>query len=426
MLTDELKDTKILVWDWARQKLNDDLELTIKDNQTKKIATECFREFSVNFPDPNLPPKRVPFFPTLTAENDAGLAKTIQTVFDGTVWHIWVECTQVAAVWTLFRIKELLGSNTLRINFNFTTGHELVKAIYQSCPEDEPQFAVITSAPVHSFDKHLDYRLLSPIHLENQQIFQKRGGVLNKHSRVFNLGWSTAAMQLKRLCERGDVESRGLTAAKSVPSYSFVEFVSWVSKMKGGDCTFLWKPPLWGLNRDKSLVKISDEDFRSPVSLYGRCRNIEPRVVDAFTRLFISKWESNYNTWKNNRAEAFNQFKALIDAWDESSKFLRSFSAASGITGDSAEVTMGVKIDDAQKAVIVDGIHYYLPPRQYDVVRTLARAKSRRLSVKEWVDGSQTKYSQPQKVMQQVIKKYPELKPFYHSAERKGRGYGFF
>lgn len=424
MPTDELKDTKILVWDWVRQKLNDDLELTIRDHQTKKIAAECFREFSVNFPGPNLPPKRVPFFSTLTTEDDAGLAKTIQTAFDGILWHIWVECTQVAAVWSLFRIKELLGSNTLRINFTFTTGHELVKAIYQSCPEDEPQFAVITSAPVHSFDKHLDYRLLSPIHLENQQIFQKKGGVLNKHSRVFHLGWSTAAMQLKKLCERGGEESLGLAIAKSVPSYSFAEFVNWVSKMKGGDCTLLWKPPLWGLNRDKSLVKISDEDFRSPVSLYCRRRNIEPRIIDAFNRLFISKWESNYNTWKNNRTEAFNQFRALIERWDESSKFLRSFSVASGITGDSTEVAMGVKMDDGQQAVIVEGIHYHLPPRQYAVVRALVSAKKARISLTEW--ASKTYCSQPPKVMQQVIKKYPGLKPFYHSAERKGRGYGFF
>ena len=424
MPTDELKDTKILVWDWVRQKLNDDLELTIKDNQTKKIATECFREFSVNFPDPNLPPKRVPFFPTLTAENDAGLAKTIQTAFDGTLWHIWVECTQVAAVWTLFRIKELLGSNTLRINFTFTTGHELVKALYQACPEDEPHFAVITSAPVHSFDKHLDYQLLSPIHLENQQIFQKKGGVLNKHSRVFHLGWSTAAMQLKKLCERRGVEPLGLAAAKSVPSYSFAEFVNWVSKMKGGDCTLLWKPPLWGLNRDDSLAKISNEDFRSPVSLYCRRRDVEPRIIEAFTRLFISKWESNYNTWKNNRTEAFNQFRALMERWNESSKFLRSFSLAAGIGSVAAEVAMGVKMDDSRRAVVADGIPYYLSSREYAVVSVLVSVKPGRLSLKQWKERSS--FDQPPKVMLQILKKYPELKPRYHSAQRKGRGYGFF
>lgn len=427
MLIDEKSDTEIPVWDWVRHKLNDDLELSLRDNEAKNVATECFREFGVNFPGPNVPPRRITFFSNHGALGDTVSAQIIQKHLDRNLWHIWVECTQVAAVWTLFQIQKLLQTNRLRINFSFTTGHELVKALLQTGPEEEPHFAVITSAPVHGYNQSLNYQLMSPIHLERQQVFQKKGGVLNRDSRVYYLGWSTAAAQLKRLSEREDDPAlRELTKAKPIPSFSFSEFVSWVRKMKGGDCTVLWKPPLWGLNRDNSLVKISHDDFRSPISLYRRCHGIEPPCIGAFSRLFASKWQSSYTAWKANPTEAFNQFKALIEKWDQTSDFLHSFRLAAGAVRDIDDVQMGIRLVDAKHTVIVNGKHYPLTPRQYDVLSVLANAKKHRLSLANWSKNTRYSKSQPPKVMQQIITKYRDLKPFYHSAGIKGRGYGFF
>ena len=90
------------------------------------------------------------------------------------------------------------------------------------------------------------------------------------------------------------------------------------------------------------------------------------------TRVRLSVWESCYRTWKKNPAEAFNQFKVLLDAWNETSTYLRSFSLASGITSGSTEVAMGVKMDGEHTTVIADGNRYYLSPRRYAVVRALA------------------------------------------------------
>ena len=246
MLIGEKNDTKIPVWDWVRRKLNDDLELSLTDNKAKNVARECFREFAGDRSGPNVPPAHITFFRDHDVRDVTASAQILQKNFDRVTWHIWVECTQVAAVWTLFQIKELLQTNSMQINFTFSTGHELVKALHQTDPEEEPHFAVITSAPVHSYDQLLNYQLVSPIHLEGQQVFHKKGGVLNRHSRVFYLGWSTAAAQLKRLREKDDPALRELTKAKFIPSFSFSEFVSWIRKMRGGDCTLLWKPPLWG------------------------------------------------------------------------------------------------------------------------------------------------------------------------------------
>ncbi len=334
MPIDEKSDTEILVWDWVSSKLEDDLKFSLSDNEAKKVATERFREFGVNFPSPNVPPRRITFFSNHDALDDTVSAQILQTNFDRVTWNIWVECTQVAAVWTLFQIRELLNTNNMQINFTFSTGHELVKALHRIGPEDEPHFAVITSAPVHSYDAPLNYQLMSPIHLEGQQVFRKKSGVLNKHSRVFYLGWSTAAAQLERLREREDPALRELAKAKPIASFNFSEFVSWVRRMKGGDCTVLWKPPLWGLNRDNTLEKISQEDFLSPISLYRRGSEIKPKVIEAFSRLFISKWESSYTAWKANPTEAFNQFKALIEKWGQTKPFFHSFRLAAGAGRD--------------------------------------------------------------------------------------------
>lgn len=342
----EIDDDDLLKW--AKAKMQDDFQLAVRKlsdtpstgddtfSDHGKLRFDALRKLTPPGRDPKIP-EEVDIYPDYDEVPEfKELPQLGAEILEGR-FTVWSECTQVGALWTLLEINKLVKEELdrrLDIDHHFTTGHELVNVLSSTGPQDQPQFAVITCAPVHLYRVPLPYRFMNPIHLEKQFFLQKGNNAPDQPGRVFQLFFSTAEAYLQDPSVENDLQFRdGFT---TVNCHTFENLVqSAQRKMNDGDYLIAWRPLSDGMVYKYKLNK-HQLPYCSPIALYRRTE-LSDEVANQFTQLFFSTWESCRRQNKADPDKAFKKFTSLLDEQGWQRNFLAYFRWAAGLTTTPAE-----------------------------------------------------------------------------------------
>ena len=278
-------------------------EFFTNESHVREIADRIVKmHLRLNIPDITNPPERPnPYVATLCRELVAGS--------DQEPVKVNCEAIEIAALATFRSMKQKYGVQ-MYVSTADRSGKEVVITIDS---DDGADFAVVPNAPLLLVGQGCaapSYRLLIPIHAEDQVLLRKGNKVDRKLPTVLVYAESSAAEQWYNLLRNRVPQSlwrRGHPWGDDiVDQFRKLKEPIWVDRLEDllamslelreGDYVIAWHPLFEGLMRSTPSLKQVGEPFQHWLSLCvnkrwcaGEAPN--PRCVD-FLRMFIYEWRN--------------------------------------------------------------------------------------------------------------------------------------